>query len=73
MGSMSPATAAPLSFPRESGINFGATVSNVDIEHLTGKIIQLRRACDLSCSVSRPRECTAMCTWENTRKIGNLL
>jgi hypothetical protein len=33
----SKATVQPLSFPEESGIKFGATVSNVDIEDLTGK------------------------------------
>jgi len=27
----------PLRFPEDSGINFGAVVSNVDIEDLTGK------------------------------------
>lgn len=27
----------PLVFPEDSGINFGASVSNIDIEKLTGK------------------------------------
>lgn len=31
-------TVEPLRFPEESGINFGAAMSNVDIENLTGKI-----------------------------------
>jgi len=35
-GTVTP-TITPLSFPEGSGINFGATVSTVDIENLTGK------------------------------------
>lgn len=30
-------TVEPLRFPEGSGINFGAVVSNIDIENLTGK------------------------------------
>lgn len=36
---------APLVFPETSGINFGATVSNANIEELTGKV---SRTCKLS-------------------------
>lgn len=35
---MSGITVEPLRFPETSGVNFGASVRNVDIENLTGKI-----------------------------------
>lgn len=35
-------TIKPLVVPKDSGINFGATVSNVDIEKLTGKTLNKR-------------------------------
>jgi hypothetical protein len=34
---MSSITVTPLAVPETSDVRFGATVSNVDIEHLTGK------------------------------------
>lgn len=36
---MSSITVQPLPVPEGSGVNFGAAVSNVDIENLTGKMI----------------------------------
>lgn len=35
---MSSITVQPLSVPAGSGIKFGAVVSNVDLENLTGKV-----------------------------------
>lgn len=38
---MSTISIQPLPVPEGSGIDFGATVSNVDLENLTGKIVTM--------------------------------
>jgi hypothetical protein len=60
----SQATVSPLPRPNGSTIDFGAVISNVDIEQLTGKI----RAAMLWSN-----EMIVIQVWEITREIGNLL